>query len=259
MSGTETRKLKLDPAGLEQLRERFLARTPDFGDFRVTGDSYRENERAYKDEFALLCREQLLPELFPEPMTQSAADAVAALTHGLLTRRLQTINQPQNFVGWRSVASLREMNAEERMVFSRSFGGLLFDDGESPERLERFVRAVWPVMRRTMGGNPYAHTRIFPTLFLMAQDPARDIAVRTTLFDDATRILLGTRLLRDAPFDAQQYRATLAFSRAVLQQLEDWAWRPRDLIDVQTFLWVSVSENYGADPDQAVAPGAGER
>lgn len=237
--------LVLDPHSLEQLREVFLARTPNFGDFRATGPAYRENERAYKDEFAELCKGQLLPELFPDQMTQAAADDVSALIHRLLTKRLATINQPQNFIGWRSVASLREMEPDERVQFARAFGDLLFGSGESPERLERFVGAVWPVMDRTLRGNPYAHSRIFPTVFLMARDPANDIAVRTNMFTSATRALLGQRLLKNAPFDAGQYRNLLDFSRAVYRQLELWAWRPRDLIDVQTFLWVSFSPTYG--------------
>jgi 5-methylcytosine-specific restriction protein B len=230
---------------MEQLREVFLARMPNFGDFRGAGPAYRENERAYKDEFAGLCKDQLLPDLFPDQMTQAAADEVSALTHRLLTKRLETINQPQNFIGWRSVASLREMEPGERAQFASAFGDLLFGAGESPGRLERFVGTVWPVMDRTLRGNPYAHSRIFPTVFLMARDPVNDIAVRTNKFDSASRTLLGRRLLENAPFDAWQYRVVLDFSRAVYRQLELWAWRPRDLIDVQTFLWVSFSSTYG--------------
>lgn len=241
----------LDSAGLEQLRELFLARAPHFGDFRATGRTYQEKERAYKDEFAQLCREHLVPELFPDPMTQTAADEVVALSHSLLTRRLQTINEPQNFVGWRSVASLKAMEADERLQFAPAFGDLLFGEGESPERLERFVRSAWPIMQRTLGGNPYAHSRIFPTVFLMAHDPANDIAVRTNLFGRATRSLLGRSLMERAPFDANQYRAILAFSRAIFRQLELWAWRPRDLVDAQTFLWVAASPGYGTPASDA--------
>src|SRR5690606_27128232 len=150
-----------------------------------------------------------------------------------------------------SVASLREMAADERLQFAPAFGDLLFGEGPSPERLERFVRSAWPIMHRTLRGNPYAHSRIFPTVFLMAHDPANDIAVRTNLFGRATRSLRGRRLLENAPFDARQYREILAFARAIFRQLELWAWRPRDLIDVQTFLWVAISPDYATPPSNA--------
>lgn len=88
----------------------------------------------------------------------------------------------------------------------------------------------------------------------MALDPARDIAVRTTMFDDAAQLLLGERLLGGRPFDAAQYRAILAFSHAVLDAMKSWAWLPRDLIDVQTFLWVVTYREYPA----AAAEGGGE-
>jgi hypothetical protein len=241
----EIRSIRLDPTNLELFRDRFLARTPEFGDFRVAGDAYRANERAYKDEFAALCKAELLPDLFPETLTQSTADQVVSVTLGLLRRRLPSINGPQNFIAWRVIYFLPNLNAAERLVFARSFGDMLFGEGDSPDRMQRFVENTWTAANRTLRRNPYAFTRIFPTVFLMAFDPAHDIAVRTEMFDTATEALLGKRLLQNARFDAAQYRSILAFAQAVRRELDLWAWRPRDLIDVQTFLWVATSKTYG--------------
>lgn len=144
MTRALVRATDLDKAGLEQYRDLFLTRIPDFGDFRATGKAYAVGERAYKDEFAGICREQLRPELFADVSKQEAADEVRTVTHRLLTRRLETIRQPQNLIGWRSIAFLPKMDAAERVVFARCFKELLFGAGESPERLERFVTGVWP-------------------------------------------------------------------------------------------------------------------
>lgn len=227
-----------DPAELEQMRETFLARVPDFGDFRDRPSTYWTSERAYKDEFAQLCRGLLTPELFPTEMLPGAAAQVIQATSRLLTRKLETVNMPQNLIGWRYSEFLRRMNEGERVEFARAFGDLLFGPGKSPERAERFTAVMWPIWQRIHGGNPYALSRNFPTLFLTALDPSHDIPVRSEMFEAAAKTLLGERLLRYAPFSADEYRDVLAFSEAVRRQLEMWAWRPRDMIDVHSFLWV---------------------
>lgn len=234
---------------LEQMRETFLARIPDFGDFRDKPSTYWQSERAYKEEFSQLCRGLLTPELFPTDMPTGAAEQVIQTTSRLLTRKLQTIGSPQNLIGWRYSEFLRRMNEGERVEFAQAFQDLLFGPGESPERVERFTAVMWPIWKRIHGGNPYALSRNFPTLFLMALNPSHDIPVRSEMFEAAAKTLRGERLLRYAPFGADEYREVLAFSEAVRRQLEAWAWRPRDMIDVHSFLWVATRDASAYSPD----------
>ena len=79
-----------DAAELEQMRETFLARIPNFGDFRDKPSSYWQSERAYKDEFAQLCRGRLTPELFPVEMSPGAAEQVIQATSRLPLRFTKT-------------------------------------------------------------------------------------------------------------------------------------------------------------------------
>lgn len=245
----------LDLFGLERMRDLFLQRIPNFGDFRDHPSEYWRQERGYKEEFAASCRDSLTPDLFPEIMSAAAAEQVVRTTRRLLTRRLQHADGPQNIIGWRYQAFLRQMNAGEREQFARALGELLFGNAAAPTRAERFAAAVWPIWTRGWKGNPFALSRIFPTTFLMALDPVGHIAVRTDLFDSAARSLLGQRLLDDRSLDAAEYERVLNFSYNVFASLQQWAWRPRDMIDVHSFLWVVTSASYG-DGDKPWAAGS---
>ncbi|HEY0024422.1 MAG TPA: hypothetical protein VGB24_16020 [Longimicrobium sp.] len=244
----------LNPAALDAMKERFLARVGDFGDFQDQGSRYWADERAYKDEFAARCREALTPALFATAGSAEGAQAVAAATHRLLTVRLNTTSTPQNLLSWRYFDFLRKMHDGERVAFAPAFGDLLLGEGPGAERLGRFSRVMWPVWKRIQGGNPYALSRNFPTLFLMMLYPDHDVAVRSDMFGAAARELLGDWLLRYAPFDAVQYQAVIDFARGVRRQLEAWTWRPRDMIDVHSFLWVATRDDRAYSPPAEVSP-----
>jgi hypothetical protein len=237
--------LRLDPAGLEQMRENFLAVLTDFGDFGDVPSLYHETERAYKDEAAALVRTHLSPALFAARTAREDVDhdtQVVAAALRVLTARLESVGIPQNIVGWRYVDFLRQMNDDERAGFARAFGELLHGPGQSPARVEAFVQAMWPAWQRTQGGNPYALSRVFPTFFLMLRDPRHDLAARTDLFVRAGRMLLPPSfyLLRNRPFNGEDYRRILGFAQAVQAALHRWGWSPRDMIDIHSFLWVGT-------------------
>lgn len=235
--------VRLDPAGLEQMRENFLAVLTDFGDFGDVPSLYHQTERAYKDEAAGLVHAHLPPALFSDGDADDAghAERVVAATLRVLTTRLQASGTPQNIIGWRYIDLLRKMDDAERGVFAGAMRDLLHGPGESPERVEAFVARLWPVWTRSWGaGNPYAVSRIFPTCFLMLADPRHDLAARTDMLTRAGKLLLPDSLLRYRPFNAEDYRRILAFAEAVRTALHRWGWSPRDMIDIHSFLWVGT-------------------
>jgi hypothetical protein len=234
---------RLDPAGLEQMRENFLAVLTDFGDFGDVPSLYHQTERAYKDEAARLVHTHLPRDLLAAGTADDPEHAkqVADAALRVLTTRLQASGTPQNIIGWRYIDLLRKMDDPERVVFAAAMRDLLYGPGDSPERVERFVTQMWPAWTRSSGGgNPYAVSRIFPTCFLMLADPRRDLAARTDMLSRANKLLLRDYLLRYRPFNAEDYRRILAFAEAVRAALQGWGWSPRDMIDIHSFLWVGT-------------------
>lgn len=234
---------RLDPAGLEQMRENFLAVLTDFGDFGDVPSLYHQTERAYKDEAAGLVHERLNAEfLSGEGMdTRAHAELVVFATLDVLTTRLKASKQPQNIIGWRYIDLLRRMDSSERVVFTAGMRDLLYGTGDSPERVQAFVTRLWPVWTRSWGGgNPYAVSRIFPTCLLMLANPRHDLAARTDMLTRAAKLLLPESLLRHRPFNAEDYRRVLTFAAAIRAALHRWGWSPRDMIDIHSFLWVGT-------------------
>lgn len=238
MSPTAGDTLTLDRDALDAMQARFLERMPDFGDFTLREGSYWQEERAYKLELGEVCRTLLPPALFDKDSLDP--DAVVAALGKALTSRLRWAGGPQNIIGWRNVALLKEFAPQDRGVFAHALGQLLYGPGAQVERVDRFTEAVWPILPRPRGGNPYATSRILPTTLLMALDPSQHIAVRTEMFDQAARRLLGRRLLADEPLTGEAYTAVLSFAHSVFGHLQRWAWLPQDLIDVHSFLWVAT-------------------
>lgn len=228
----------MNRTSLNRMRERFLARMQDFGDFRDKAGNYWEWERAYKDDLLQLFDATITPDLFPpEPDAATAAEAIKAMNR-VLTKPLHFFGSPQNLITWRNFLFLQKQTPEEQLSFVRGFGELLYGSGGSPQRVERFNHLLWPIVQRVHGGNPYATTRIFPTFFLMLQHPKEELVVQTEVMNSASQELCGKRLLRADVLDAEQYHAIRDLTRELFGEFQSWGWQPRDMIDVQSFLWV---------------------
>lgn len=233
----------LDHVGLEGLRERFLRRVHDFGTFSDRQSVYWNEERAYKLELAELNRRTLNDELLSRAHSESAADEIMGAVLRVLTTPLKAAdNKPQNLASWRYFDFVRKLSREEKNRFVPAFATLLRGSGPSPTRVAEFVQVVFPMMKRIIGGNPYAPSRIFPTLFLMLQSPGTDIAVRTDMFELASKRLTGRNALQQQPLSQEEYEDVLELSMSLREQLEIWGWMPTDMIDVHSFLWIATPE-----------------
>jgi len=239
-----TSDLTLDAAELDRMRLLFLERMPDFGEFTDSNGNYWIQEGAYKRELAKIAADTLPQGLFADTSTAVGARAVVAATDHVLKVRLKTIGRSQNLLGWRYSDFLRHLELKDARLYAQSMGQLLYGEGPTTVRVEAFAKAIWPLLRGTSRGNPYAQARLFSTLFLMLLYPQTDIAVRTDMFELAAKGLLGRRILRDAIFSAEEYENVLGFAAAVRNALEIWGWRPHDMMDVHSFLWITTRDTY---------------
>ena len=239
-SASDEKLVDLDRDDLSELKEGFLERFHDFGHFTDKNAQYWKEEREYKEEMRALCLRTLTPEL----LSSGEPDDLVTGALRVLKHTLKSTGKPQNVVNWRYFDFLPKQTTPEKTIFARAFRELLIGDSPSPERVEAYVARTWPAVRRAAGGkNLWAQSRIFPTFFLMMLNPGEDIAVRTDMFELASRGLLGESILENQPFSAKEYSAVLALADAVRDHLERWGWAPQDMIDVHSFLWVGTRES----------------
>ena len=234
-----------DTDELVVLRKRFLERTPGFEAFDPPRGPYRYWERDYKDETSRRVQNELVPLLRKAPVDRAGASKVIETIQSILKDRLDSTGAPQNLISWRYYDFLGKLRDGQESRFVALLRTLLLGAGDSPDRVEEFNREFVELYRRAVGQQPGpAATRSIPSLFLMLHDPTEEIFIRTRLFNRLAKQLTGNSLFTGQPLDAESYRRAVAFAHSVKAALADWGWKPVDMIDVQSFLWVSGTQSF---------------
>jgi len=73
-------------------------------------------------------------------------------------------------------------------------------------------------------------------------------------FNTAAQTIMGWPPMKPLPFDAAQYDQAIRISAVVRDALNEWEWAPRDMIDVQSFIWVTAADSYGVTSDELAEP-----
>jgi 5-methylcytosine-specific restriction protein B len=234
----------LDRAALQQLREAFLSHATGFKSFGEPGATYVEQERAYKDELRARFLSDVAP-LASSELSGEGGQRLGAAFHRLLSQPLSTIGKAQNLVPWQAVDRIKPGSPfAER--FGINLAALLTGEGDARDRLDRFVEKVGEMLREAGASGPGDMARVLGSCALMLADPQSAVLVRYGLFDRAMRTLLHRRFPSHGD-EPGRYRAALALAEEVREALTAWGWRPKDLMDVQGFLWVALM--YGPAPD----------
>ena len=246
--GNVTHELSLDRAALDRLRTAFVARFPNFTAFDSPSDYYDE-EDAYKRSIIAEAK-----RLVREHSEDGEAELGGAL--------LDLVGSKQhNLLGYyKTYHSLAKWRTEHKGKFEAAAGALARSTGASSSAAQSFVDAVWPIIEEGQTSKPYGDSRIFPSLLLALVQPADAIFVRTIPLNNAGTLLLGEKLFGGNPLTAAEYDRTKELAQAVFVIMRDeWMWRPRDLWDVQGFIWVTCQKrevtlaSFQSDTDDGMA------
>lgn len=229
--------VSLDRTALEQLRVAFMISFPDFTDFDQPG-SYADEEDAYKRSIIAKAERLVL---------NHSTDDDVALGSALLDL---TASKQHNLLGYfKTYQSLARWRAETGGAFEAAAGALARSTAAPGAAAQAFVDAVWPIMEAGQSSKPYGDSRIFASLVLALVRPADCVFVRTVPFNNAGTLLLDQKLYGWNPLTAAEYDRTVALAEAIFAVMRgEWQWRPRDLWDVQGFIWVTCQQTAAASP-----------
>lgn len=241
----------LDLSALEELKTVFKREMPGFQSFADPGQTYLEHERLYKDELAALFQSEVLA-LLSDELDDAGAASITTAYHGVLTRKLQAANRPQNLIGWQAVDRLKPVDDARSARLGRALNSLLGQDGVAVDRLDAFIAEAGETFREAGATGPQGIARFLGSCALMLQDPSAFVAIRTDLYER------GLRRLKDQKFpsyndEAGRVRTALALTEEVRDALAEADWQPRDLIDIQCFLWVSLMYDAASDESTVFA------
>jgi hypothetical protein len=242
--------LAIDARELHKMRETFLARFPDFEDhgFDISEGTYWEVERGYKQQ-----------------LIENAAEAVRLADHpeghidlGAALLRIVT-SKASNLLDWRELRRLKEVRREAPGLIEQALGEMVRSTFPPAQSTARCVEQIAEAYLKGQEDNrPFAHLRTLPTTVLALTRPAEAIAVRYTTMHRAAVRLTGGSLFRNAPMSAFEYQIVLDIAHHIEKVMRDaWGWRPRDLWDVQGFLWVATETEKPADLAEKSATGEG--
>lgn len=223
----------LDMVALEKLRVAFLAHYPDFAErgFEADQGAYWDDERAFKEEVLASAREILAsPEALPEEIGR---------------RFLELLQRPPAYlIGWRTFADINAGGPEAERAIAQALGDMLTSNDEVTVIAETCAAAIHPlIMVGTQGKPAFGAVRTLVTTALALARPDEAIAVKTRFMQRWGRALTGRALLKTGVMTSTEFQEVLNFAQAIGEVMRgQWQWTPRDLWDVQGFLW-AASEN----------------
>ena len=230
--------------------EKYLARLkknfPDFQDFGHGSEAFDMEERAYKLELVELYRSTVAESLRNFPDDEESQIAIGRNISALFTARLPSAgNKPQNLVGYRYFDPLK-FEGNNYSKWAQLVRQLINSEGQLSERIDQFVTGLYELIKKKVLNNKIAFSalsRSVTTLLLMLSDPTKHAIVKTQEFNRALKAF-GRPTMKSEPLSGNEYNRVQEFLQEVNSGLLKVGISPRDMIDVQSFIWVGDEETY---------------
>lgn len=211
---------------LKAARDKFLSYFPD--GFR--DQDYVESERAYKWQAHLQWREALGQPTFAALLKERRFEEIAG-------RALRIEGRTNLIFSFEKMALRDGVKGKSAEIFAKGLYRLLHGDGDAPRRFDAWIAAL--------DGLPRKQTRVVTwptaTVFGFVADPVRHLFIKPNVMRRAASAL-------GMPFDyvprpnAETYAHALLLAKQLRRALTDL--HPKDMIDLQSFLWVQGSDEY---------------
>jgi hypothetical protein len=230
---SQRRAAALSASGLRAAQRRFTEIFPR----RFSDPTYLEWEREYKQEAHELWRELLGPREMTALLRGRAYREIGA-------RALAVYSRPKlNLLALYEWMALREAVSDDAGArrFAPALAELIYGEAPYRQRFERFVAMLDQLPQRQTRLAKWPVATLYPFLAL----PGRHLVVKPNLMKRAAAKLGADLRYRPRP-GWETYASVLELAGALLRALASW--RPRDMIDVQGFLWVTNSDEYAEWP-----------
>ncbi len=221
----------IDQAALNRFKARFLSAFPDFSSFDRPS-SFSAQEDDYKR--ALIAR--------AAEITALGAPDLTAMGGSLLDLLAGNGGLESNLLGWRMAGGLRSARAKHPGVIERATADMV-RASDPIAGVEAFLDVCWPLLSEGQKSMPYGDSRTIPTMVAALVRPEDMIGLRYQPFHTVGVALLHRSLFANARLSSAELGDAISMSQAILAAMNDWGWAPRDLWDVQGFIWVVAQDD----------------
>ncbi|MBX7134193.1 MAG: AAA family ATPase [Fimbriimonadaceae bacterium] len=216
---------------------------PEFHDFGDGDGELARAERDYKVELVTKFQESLAASLQQLPDDIVVRGDIGKRLVALLTEKQETTDKPQNLVGWRYWAPLAKLTNAGLSQFAAEVAALQYGDAPQAERIDRFVASLKALSGKAAGTSFPAQSRSVTSFFLMLGDPSKHVIIKTQEFNRALKSF-GYQSMPNRQLTGSDYEQIQHFLSQVRDELHVAGLHPRDLIDVQTLIWVGDPKAY---------------
>jgi hypothetical protein len=232
--------------------ERIKSVFPTFQRFGAGSDTFDADERDYKFQLIRLFQSTVASRL-------AAAHTIRSMPDGVADSLIKMFAAPshgsrQNLVDWRYTEAIeKRLTAAGKAKFATLAATLLYGSDDTESRVDDFVhdlRSLLDGAGQKIDSWPAA-TRSITSYLLMLSNPSDHVILKTREFQRAFRAFLGEPL-PDGALTGPDYKAIQHLVFDLRDTLADAGLEPRDLIDVQSFIWVGDPE-YKPGPSNTAA------
>jgi 5-methylcytosine-specific restriction protein B len=229
--------------GYQKLRNGFLTVLPGFSDF-TRDQRYLDRERRYKDEILDVFSRLVKPAIQAKDGPAVGKQVLEVLTYPLKENE----KQAQNIVGWRYVDPIRTLSDDRLAEFGVAVGSLLDEGSSLSSRVDSFVATLKKLAGPEVPSFP-AMSRSMTSFLLTLSNPRQCFFIKTNEIRRSLQVFEPAFSWSKGGLNGAEMERIVALAERVLERLSDEGWNPKDLIDVQSFFWVSA-----VYPKESIAP-----
>ncbi len=234
---------------LNQYLSRLRAAFPTFVTFGEGSKDLDAEERRDKIELVEVFQNEVAPSLKALPNDEGALAQTGADVIALFTRKL-SYGSPQYLVGYRYTGPLQKLTASDRVRFAILTADLLYGDEPLVGRVDRFVPGLRALLADSAPATGWsAMSRSVTSLLLMVSDPSRHVIIKTREFNRALKAF-GHEPMPNRALTGEDYLSVQSWLFGLRDAMTAAGLGPRDLIDVQTLIWVGDANYSQGDPNR---------
>ena len=224
---------------MQQAFQEYLKRVkaifPTFERFDKGDEDFTKSERNYKLEIIELFNKEIQTGLSSLPADEDGQAELGRKIISLFTRKLSD-GKPQNLVGWRYFEFVHNLDTAEQSQFARLTASLLYGSEELSSRVDQFVSGLGSLSGKDQK-NWAAMSRSVTSFLLMLSNPQDHVIIKTNEFRHAFQAFLNQKI-PNRNLTGEDYLEIQKFLYALRKEMIESGLAPRDLIDVQSFIWV---------------------
>tara|TARA_R110001599_G_scaffold230819_1_gene430091 strand:- start:1861 stop:4959 length:3099 start_codon:yes stop_codon:yes gene_type:complete len=230
---TANLQMNINLSKLKEYQNEFLKHFPECESFQT--NAYISRERSYKVELKSMFDKSCRDGLENLPKEPSELVALAKSLINLFTAKLDGMgNKPQNLVGWRYIDFMRFLSDEQSIEFFRAVAELLYGTSPLEERIKTFQANLSELISRASNKPGAAQLRTMTSFLLALFDVHKYGFIKTQEMKRSMEDLTGRNVIGQENELIEMFE----FYSQVNQALEGLGWKARDLIDIQSFLYV---------------------